>query len=197
MIQKKLSYLLVPAVAVLAIDQFTKWLVRVTPELHNYTIIDGWLQLYYTKNPGMALGIDILSTPVISSIAIIAAVGILVYVLRNIEQTSTGYLICMGLIVGGALGNISDRIFMGLIEGDGGVLHGHVVDFIYFSLQIKDWSVFPYIFNFADVAISTSIIALVVFNKKLLAHEFENKDEGQETETAHNTGDTPEQKEHS
>lgn len=195
MIQKKLSYLLIPAAVVLVIDQLTKWVVRVTPELHNYTIIDGWLQLYYTKNPGMALGIDILSTPVISSIAILAAVGILVYVLKNIEQTSTGYLICMGLIIGGAMGNISDRIFMGLIEGDGGVLHGHVVDFIYFSLQINAWSVFPYIFNFADVAISTSIITLVVFNKKLLAHEFENKDEGQQTEVAipHHTADKPEQ----
>lgn len=166
-----------PAAFVLAADQFTKWLIRTTPELHNQTIIDGWLQFYYTKNPGMALGIDVLSTPVISTIAILAVTGILIYIIRSMHHANLGYLVFMGMIIGGALGNISDRIFMGIIEGYGGVLHGHVVDFIYFSLKINDWSVFPYIFNVADIAISVSIISLLIFNKRLLITESDIKEE--------------------
>ena len=72
--------------------------------------------MYYTQNPGMAMGIDWLPTIVVSSVAILAVTGILVYLLRSIETASIGYLIFMGLILGGAFGNISDRIFMGYVE---------------------------------------------------------------------------------
>jgi signal peptidase II len=166
--RKKLTALLTPALIVLVLDQITKYIIRTSPELHNKILIEGWLRLYYTQNPGMAMGIDWLPTIVVSSVAILAVTGILVYLLRSIETASIGYLIFMGLILGGAFGNISDRIFMGYVEGNGGVLEGHVVDFIYFSLQIKDWTVFPYIFNVADIGISVSIISLLIFSKKLL-----------------------------
>lgn len=158
-----------PAVLVLALDQFTKWLIRTTPEYQNKTIIDGWLEFYFIKNDGMALGIDILPTWLISVIAIVATIGILIYLLRSMEEAKTGYLILMGCIIGGALGNISDRLFMGLVYGYGGILEGHVVDFIHFSLRINDWAVFPYIFNVADIAISVSIISLLIFSKLLIA----------------------------
>ncbi|MTI87226.1 MAG: signal peptidase II [Balneolaceae bacterium] len=175
--RKKISVLGITAFIVLLIDQYTKWLIRTTPSLQNYTIIDGWLEFYYTQNPGMALGIEILSTPVISSIAIAATLGIIIYIMLGIKESTTGYLVCMGLIIGGALGNISDRIFIGLIEGYGGVLEGHVVDFIYFSLRINDWTVFPYIFNVADVAISIAIISLLVFNKWIFIDHEQNEAE--------------------
>lgn len=171
MTNQKLAALFVPAVVVLVLDQVTKWLIRTTPELQNKVLIEGWLQFYFTKNPGMALGIDILSTPVISVIAILAVTGILIYTFMHIGAATKGYLICMGLIVGGAFGNITDRIFMALIMDYGGVLEGHVVDFIYFSLQIGDWTVFPYIFNVADIAISCSIILLLIFNKRFFISE--------------------------
>lgn len=164
--RKKLTAIFVPALIVLVLDQVTKWFIRTTPELQNKILIEGWLQFYFTKNPGMALGIDILSTPVVSTIAILAVSGILFYILKNIDEATVGYLTCMGLIVGGAFGNIADRIFMGVIGGYGGVLEGHVVDFIYFSLKIGDWTVFPYIFNVADIAISCSIILLLIFNRR-------------------------------
>jgi signal peptidase II len=164
--RKKLLALFVPAIIVLVIDQITKWMVRTTPELQNKVLIEGWLQFYFTKNPGMALGLDFISTPVISTIAILAVSGILIYILKSLNEASMGYLVCMGLIVGGAFGNISDRLFMALIMDYGGVLDGHVVDFIYFSLQIGDWTVFPYIFNVADIAISSSIILLLIFNRR-------------------------------
>ena len=188
--RQKLTALIVPAIFVLGIDQFTKWLIRTTPELQNKVLIDGWLQFYFTKNPGMALGIDFLSTPVVSIVAILAVTGILIYILKNIEQAGIGYLVCMGLIIGGAFGNIADRLFMAIIMDYGGVLDGHVVDFIYFSLQINDWTVFPYIFNVADIAISCSIILLILFNKRfLINNEINTEDEGApEADTASEGG---------
>ncbi len=173
MTPKKLAALFVPAVLVIAIDQLTKWIVRTTPELHRYDVIDGWLAFYYTQNDGMAMGIDIFSTPVVSSISILATIGILSYLLYTMDKSPVKYLIFMGLVLGGALGNIIDRLTMGFIEGYGGLLDGHVVDFIHFNLEINDWPVFPYIFNMADVAISVSIITLLVFNKKLMPHHEE------------------------
>ncbi len=182
---KKLATLFTPILFVLIFDQVSKYLVRTTPELQRLDIIEGWLAFNFTKNPGMALGMDWLSTPVISSIAILATIGILFYVLFNLGQATYAYLICMGLILGGALGNIADRIFMGVIGGYGGVLDGHVVDFIHFNLEIGETPVFPYIFNVADVAISTSIIILLLFHKKIMPVEdqavISEQDQGEET----------------
>lgn len=177
---KKLAVFFVPAVVVAIADQITKFKVRTDSSLHYYEIIEGWLAFNFTKNPGMALGMDWLSTPVISTIAIIATIAIIGYILYNLNSANTGYLVCMGLIVGGALGNIIDRIFMGIVGGYGGVLDGHVVDFIHFTLRINDWPVFPYIFNVADMAISTSIIILLLFHKKLMPVNEENGNEDTE-----------------
>lgn len=176
MTQKKLLALFVPAAIVVAIDQLTKWIIRTSPELHRLDIVDGWLAFYYTQNDGMAMGIDIFPTPVISAISIIATIGILAYLLYSMDKAPIGYLIFMGLVIGGALGNITDRLIMGFIEGYGGLLDGHVVDFIHFNLELFDRPVFPYIFNVADMAISVSIITLLLFNKKLMPHEYEEEE---------------------
>jgi len=173
---KKLLFLFTPAIIVLIIDQVTKHWVRYSLELHRYEVIEGWLAFNYTQNPGMALGMDWLSTPTISVVAILATIGILIYILKTLHVANLAYLFCMGLILGGALGNITDRLTMGLIEGYGGVLHGHVIDFIHFTLRINETPVFPYIFNVADIAISTSIIVMLVFHKKILPMENENEE---------------------
>lgn len=172
---KKFTTLFVPIIVVLILDQISKYWVRTNPELYRLEVIEGWLAFNFTKNPGMALGMDWLSTPVISSIAIIATIGILTYVLFNLKHSTYAYLACMGLILGGALGNITDRIFMGIIGGYGGVLDGHVVDFIHFNLTIGETPVFPYIFNVADMAISTSIIILILFHRKIMPVEEDAK----------------------
>lgn len=180
---KKLATLSVPIILVLILDQVSKYMVRTSPDLQRMDIIEGWLAFNFTKNPGMALGMDWLSTPVISTIAIIATIGILVYVLFNLAEATYAYLVCMGLILGGALGNIMDRIFMGIIGGYGGVLDGHVVDFIHFNLTIAETPVFPYIFNVADIAISTSIIILILFHNKIMpAEEVSANGEGENTD---------------
>lgn len=187
MTSKKLLALFVPATIVVAIDQWTKYIIRTSPELHRMDIIEGWLSFYYTQNDGMAMGIDIFSTPVISAISIVATIGILTYLLYTIHKAPIGYLIFMGLVIGGALGNITDRLIMGYIEGYGGLLDGHVVDFIFFNLELFDRTVFPYIFNMADVAISVSIISLLIFNKKLMPHEEKEEFEDETNISEENT----------
>lgn len=177
---KKLLALFSPALIVLVADQITKHMVRTNPGLQRVEVIEGWLAFNFTKNPGMALGMDWLSTPVISVVAILATIGIVGYILYTLDRANYGYLICMGLIVGGALGNIYDRIFMGIVGGYGGVLHGHVVDFIHFTLTIGDTPVFPYIFNVADVSISTSIIILLLFHKSIMPIDEEPEEKEEE-----------------
>jgi signal peptidase II len=163
--------LLFPFMITVALDQFTKFWVRTSPELHRLELIEGWFRFTYTLNPGMALGMEWFPTPVISTIAIVATIGISGYVLMNLSHAKIGYLICMGFILGGAIGNIIDRLFLAVIEGYGGILDGHVVDFLHFSKQVNGVSLFPYIFNFADVAISVSIGVMILFHRWLIPHE--------------------------
>lgn len=168
---------------VITLDQITKHLVRTTPDLQNWEILPGWLAFHYTQNPGMALGMDWASTPIISIIAILATIGILIYIIRSIDIANTGYLACMGLVLGGAFGNIIDRLIMGYIESYGGILEGHVIDFIHFTLRIDGYPVFPYIFNVADIAISSAIILLLIFHKRILPVEEFEEEEEEETES--------------
>ena len=130
----------------------------------------------------MALGMRWAPTEVISIIAIIATIGIVAYVLYNRQQANITYMFCMGLVVGGAFGNIIDRLTMGYIQSYGGLLEGHVVDFIHFELVISGYPVFPYIFNVADVAISTAIITMIVFHKRIMPGEYGLQESGQAQE---------------
>lgn len=156
---------------VVILDRITKYWVRTTPAVQNWEIIEGWLAFHYTLNPGIAFGMDFFSTPVFSVISIIIAIGIVAYVLYHMHRETIGFLVCMGLIVGGALGNIIDRIFLGYIQNTGGFLHGHVVDFIHFTADINGYPIFPYIFNIADAAVTCAIILLIIFHKRFLPVE--------------------------
>lgn len=165
-------------VVVALLDQLTKWLVRTSPQLHFKVLIEDWLVFNLTSNPGMAMGISWAPTWVISIIAIIASAGIIWYAFSLIRPAPLGFMMAMGLIIGGAFGNILDRIYMGYVEGYGGILSGHVVDFIYFSYVWPEWLpwlggrvAFPYIFNVADIAISVAVLTLILGAKWLLPHD--------------------------
>jgi signal peptidase II len=182
-LKRKWLVFLATASVVIFLDQLTKYLVRTNWELQNWTIIPGWLSFHYTQNPGMALGIDILDTFYISLFALAATVFIVIYVIKSINIASVPFMFLMGLVVGGAIGNILDRIYMGLLQGYGGILEGHVVDFIHFTLRINDWAVFPYIFNVADMGISLAVILFIVFNKKFFPPELEGKNDEVQAKT--------------
>lgn len=156
---------------VILIDQWSKYKVRTTYALQHWEIIDGWFAFHYTQNPGMALGIDWLPTPVIGSISFLAILGIVAYTIYHLRLLNMANVFCMALVIGGAIGNIIDRMFMGLIQGYGSFMGGHVVDFLHFTLEISGRPVFPYIFNVADVAISTAIIIMLVFYKYVMPED--------------------------
>ena len=165
----------------IVLDQVSKHWIRTSPAYQNWDIIPGWLAFHYTLNPGMALGIEWLSTTVVSIISIVATIAILGYVLYSMSKARPGYLFCMGLVIGGAFGNIIDRLIMGIMDGYGGVLEGHVIDFIHFTATINGYPVFPYIFNVADVAISVAIISLILFHKQVLPEgQYEREEKAKE-----------------
>jgi signal peptidase II len=121
--------------------------------------------------------------------------GIL-YIKRIIEKKyPPGYIICIALIFAGALGNLIDSLFYGMIfenssmltynvskifpaQGYAGFMHGRVVDMLYFPIidhaNIPEWipfvggkefSFFNYIFNIADASVSVGVIVIVIFRK--------------------------------
>jgi signal peptidase II len=140
--------LLVAGVLVAA-DQLTKaWALRA---LGDGTVIDVvWtLRFRLTFNSGMAFGKGSGWGPVIALLATAVSIALLVSVRR---QTSKAVLVAVGMIVGGAVGNLVDRVF----RADDGALTGRVVDFV----DLQWWPVF----NVADAGIVLGGIALVVAN---------------------------------
>jgi signal peptidase II len=163
-------------------------------------VIDGWFLIRYIENPGMAFGIDIpgkFGKPLLSIFRIIADVMIGWYLVSLIRQKApTGFVLCIAMIFAGAIGNIIDSMFYGLIftestyfeaaalfpksGGYAPFLHGHVVDMLYFPIiegSFPDW--FPIwgsqkfiffrpIFNIADSSISISVMAIFLFHRKYL-----------------------------
>jgi signal peptidase II len=164
---KRVLLFILPAIVVIGFDRYTKHLLRTTPSLHHWTFIPGVINFDYTLNPGMAMGIDWLSTPVVSIISIIVTIAVIIYVFYTMKRSPLGFLFLFGMIIGGAIGNVIDRLINAKIGGYGGVLEGHVIDFIHFMPTIDGHQVFPYVFNVADASITIAIICLLIFNKQV------------------------------
>lgn len=137
---------LVVAAAVLAVDQLTKWWAL--EALSDGPVHVAWtLDLSLTFNTGTAFSLGSDLGPVIA----LVAVGVVVVLLRSgVATASRAAAVAVGLVLGGALGNLADRAFR---EGDG-VLGGAVVDFV----DLGWWPVF----NVADAAIVVGAIGLVL-----------------------------------
>ena len=135
------------AAAVLVVDQLTKWWVVATLPGKPIVLVEGFLQFRFVSNSGAAFSLLDGFGSVIGLIAIAAAVFIF---LVAVKVESTGETVALGLVLGGALGNLADRAF----RGDG-FLDGGVVDFV-------DFSFFP-AFNVADSAITIGAILALWF----------------------------------
>ena len=127
---------------VVAVDQLTKMLVRANLHMHESIPTEGVLRFTHTTNTGAIFGIFSDQT-LIMTIASFLGVGILLYFYHSHAGSERFVRISLGLLLGGAVGNLVDRVLM-----------GRVTDFI----DVGAWP----IFNLADSAIVTGIIILVV-----------------------------------
>ena len=136
------------AACVYAIDQFTKSLVvENLTEREPVQVIGELLQFYFVKNAGAAFSLGSGSTWIFAIIASAVAIFIVIFAPRI---RSLAWAVLFGLLLGGNLGNLTDRLFR---EPGFGV--GHVIDFL--QLQY-----FPAIFNIADMAIVASMAVFIV-----------------------------------
>ncbi len=197
--QGKLSVCIV--LGVLVIDQIIKILVKTGMYWHESIRIADWFYIYFTENNGMAFGMEVFDKLFLTSFRIVAVGLIVWYMVKVIRERSypTGYVVCLSLILSGAIGNIIDSVFYGVIfsesthstlatfvpvgEGYADWLYGKVVDMFYFPIIDTNWPewmpivggehfiFFSPIFNFADAAISCGIVALLLFYGKYLSRE--------------------------
>jgi len=182
---------------IVGIDQCIKIAVKTGMYMHESIRITDWFYIYFTENRGMAFGLELFDKLFLTSFRIVAVIGIVWYLWRIIRRgTSTGYVVCLALVLAGAAGNIIDCVFYGLIfnsppapmvaefvpfgTGYEQVMHGRVVDMFYFPIIRTVWPewvpgvggnpfiFFSPIFNFADAAISCGIVALILFYRARL-----------------------------
>ena len=167
------------AACVLVVDQVTKIAVRLTMGLdgpRTIALIGDVLNLTYTENPGMAFGITFGPKGLITGFSIIATALIITYIVR-VRSGYAPYCVSLAFILGGAVGNIVDRLFYGMIFGYADFFHGRVVDFFHVNIWTgiipeaiplaggTFLALFP-IFNVADIAIVGGVIGILVFQKK-------------------------------
>lgn len=185
-------------IAILLIDQILKIWVKTNMHLHECITITDWFKICFIENKGMAFGMEIGSKQVLSLFRIVAVSVIGYYIYLQVKQKArTGYIVCLAMVMAGAMGNIIDCMFYGLIfnassefytsyfvpfgEGYAPFLMGKVVDMFYFPLIVSTWPdwmpmvggedfvFFSPIFNFADASISVGVVLLLLFYRKELS----------------------------
>lgn len=210
----KLSTAIIIILIVLFIDQALKIHIKTNYPIGEVTRLFGlnWARIHFIENSGMAWGWKFGNEggKVFLTLFRLAAVilGSWLIVKFAKEKYSTGFMVCVALIYAGALGNLIDSMFYGMIfdkglhfdptfkdyisysgvaaissNGYSSFLHGSVVDMLYFPMIKSTYpSWFPYvggepfeffspIFNVADAAISTGVIALLIFQKSFYKKE--------------------------
>lgn len=183
--------------AVIIIDQIIKIVIKTGMFLRESIDVTSWFKIFFIENRGIAWGVEVMPQMFLSIFRIVASL-LIAYLLYKLvrQKAKKGFIVCVALILGGALGNIIDNIFYGAIftestptvkavltsvgQGYGGFFHGKVVDMFYFPIIETTWpqwmpfvggepfTFFNAVFNFADSAISCGVIAIILFYAKYL-----------------------------
>ena len=183
---------------VLFIDQFIKIYIKTHFFLGEEVSVAGnWFIIHFTENNGMAYGMEFggsLGKLALSTFRIVAVFIIGWYLLSLIKKAEDKlYISCIALVFAGALGNILDSAFYGLLFSDSGYeiskfmpteggyagfLHGKVVDMFYFPIVQahypqwfpfwagEDFTFFRPVFNFSDASISVGVAMIILFQKR-------------------------------
>lgn len=185
----------------LILDQVIKIIVKTNFYYGESVCVTDWFYFTFVENMGMAFGMQVMPKLVQTMMRLVFSGFILWYIILLVKTNfKNGYIICVSLIFAGAIGNVLDSIFYGVIfsestytdvatfvpvgEGYADWFYGKVVDMFYFPLLEFDWpSWMPFIggkhfiffspvFNFADAAISGGTIALLIFYPKMFGESF-------------------------
>jgi len=202
---KKAFIAIAVVLLILLADQIIKIWVKTSMMLGDDIQITSWFHIRFIENEGMAMGIKVIGKLFLTIFRLIASIAIIYYIyllIRNNFRLS--YIILVSMIFAGAVGNIIDSVFYGVIfsestytqiatlfpagGGYGSLLHGEVVDMFYFpffSFRLPSWipwiggnefEFFRYIFNLADASISVGIVVLLLFFRKTLSLSFEKQE---------------------
>lgn len=163
-------------VLVVIVDQISKVIVLKTMARgQSIDVFGDWLKFTYTENPGMAFGLEFGPPAMIAIFSVIATILIVVYLFK-VGGIFTPYRISLSFVLGGAIGNIIDRVFYGKIIYGEPLFLGRVVDFIHVNvwrgvvpeavpfLGGKYLALFP-IWNVADMAIVCGVVGIMWFQK--------------------------------
>lgn len=134
-------------------------------------IIGTFLRITFVENPGMAFGFEVgvIQKLFLSIFTLIAAIAIFYYLYKS-KDGSLALRIGLALILGGALGNLVDRMFYGIIFDYAPLFYGKVVDFI--QVEFWDFTLFGHtyetwpIFNVADSAVSVGVAVILIFHRE-------------------------------
>jgi signal peptidase II len=196
------------ALLMIIIDQTSKLLVYKHMHLgEEINVIGEWFRLHYLLNPGMAFGIkwdNEFGKLALTVFRIGAMIGIGYYLYKMATKNAhPGFLWCMGLILGGAIGNVIDSTFYGVfLPGNvpEGVVtpwfHGQVIDMLFFPIFEASWPEwFPFIggdsflffspvFNVADSSIFIGVVTILIMQKTFFKEKMEEETETQPKITA-------------
>ena len=169
------------AAVLVVLDQVTKVLVKTSMMLgESHPMIGSMVNLTFVENPGMAFGISWGDGKLILTLLTIVIAGVLVWYLRQIASGHWAPRLAVTLILAGAVGNLIDRAFYGVIFGDAPLFYGRVVDFIQVDIPDITWlgdvhTHFP-VFNIADSCVTVGVILLLLTGNKLPATPHERAD---------------------
>lgn len=185
--------------SILVIDQVAKIWIKTSMTLgQEIRVLGNWFIIHFIENNGMAFGLEIAGETgkiILSLFRIVAIIGIGYYLINLIKtKAPNGLVIAISLVMAGAIGNLIDSAFYGMIfsestpfhaatpfppgGGYSSFLHGRVVDMLYFPVirgTYPDW--FPFwggdlfiffrpVFNLADSCITTGVFMILIFQKR-------------------------------
>ena len=198
--KRTIFFVFLTVFVVLFLDQWLKIYIKTNFTLgQSVTIFSDWFELHFTENPGMAFGLTLGGKwgKIVLTLFRILASGLIIYYIGSLikEKAKSGLIILVALILAGALGNIIDSLFYGMVfsassyheiatylPADGGyapLFMGKVVDMLYFPVIDTIWPTWiPFIggeqfqffrpvFNIADTAISIGVFSIIVFRNTL------------------------------
>lgn len=184
------------ALIVIIVDQTSKLLVHKYMYLHEeVNVLGDWFRLHYLLNPGMAFGIrweSEFGKLALTGFRIVAMFGISYYLIHMARKKAhNGFLVCLSLILGGAIGNVIDSTFYGVFLDNAPAdsptrwFHGQVIDMLYFPLfdfYWPDWvpvkggqyfEFFSPVFNIADSSIFIGVVCILFMQKVFFKEELE------------------------